>query len=112
MKDCLFCKIVKNEIPSEKVFEDDDVLAFKDISPQAPIHLLIIPKKHIDSAKDIGDETLLAGKLVSTAVTLADRYHLDMGYRILTNVGEHGGQTVKHLHFHLLGGRTLNTTMG
>jgi len=110
MNDCLFCKIVRGEVPSEKVYSDDDVIAFKDIYPQYPVHILIIPKKHVDGADTLsGDDTELAGKLMLTAARVAKQFNLSSGYRILTNVGEHGGQTVRHLHLHLLGGEKLGT---
>ena len=108
MEDCIFCKIIKGEIPSDKVYEDDEILAFKDINPIAPIHVLIIPKKHIDSINEINDEDeLLIGKIFIVIKKLAKEFNLDNGYRIVNNCGEDGGQAVKHLHFHLLGGRKL-----
>lgn len=120
MDDCLFCKIIKNEIPSERVYEDDEILAFKDIKPVAPVHVLVVPKKHIDSLgyfKDkyekepVKDELELAGRILAVCARIADSYHLDEGYRVVTNIGEHGGQTVSHLHFHVLGGNKLGTDM-
>ena len=108
MEDCIFCKIIKGEIPSDKVYEDDEILAFKDINPIAPIHVLIIPKKHIDSINEINNEDeLLIGKIFIVIKKLAKEFNLDNGYRIVNNCGEDGGQAVKHLHFHLLGGRKL-----
>lgn len=108
MEDCIFCKIIKGEIPSEKVYEDDEILAFKDINPIAPVHILVIPKKHIESADDIVEEDeLLIGKIFTVIKRLAKENNLDNGYRIVNNCGEDGGQAVKHLHFHLLGGRKL-----
>ena len=94
MEDCLFCKIAAGEIPSNKLFEDDQLLAFYDIDPQAPVHFLVIPKKHIQSA---------------AALTEEDGAELgcDNGYRVVSNVGEDGGQSVKHLHFHVLAKRSL-----
>ena len=110
MEDCIFCKIIKGEIPSNKVYEDDEILAFKDINPMAPVHILVIPKKHIESADEISEEDeLLIGKIFTVIKRLAKENHLDNGYRIVNNCGEDGGQAVKHLHFHLLGGRKLKT---
>lgn len=112
MEDCLFCKIIKGEIPSAKVYEDDEILAFKDINPMAPVHILIIPKNHIDGADKLNTEnSAVVGKIFAVAAKLAEEYHLDDGFRIVTNVGENGGQTVRHLHFHLLGGTKLNTVL-
>ena len=108
MEDCIFCKIIKGEIPSNKVYEDDEILAFKDINPMAPVHILVIPKKHIESADEISEEDeLLIGKIFTVIKRLAKENNLDNGYRIVNNCGEDGGQAVKHLHFHLLGGRKL-----
>ena len=108
MEDCIFCKIIKGEIPSNKVYEDDEILAFKDINPMAPVHILVIPKKHIESANDISEEDeLLIGRMFTVIKKLAKENNLDNGYRIVNNCGEDGGQAVKHLHFHLLGGRKL-----
>ena len=107
--DCLFCKIINGEIPSAKVYEDELVYAFRDIEPQAPVHLLIIPKEHISSANDITDENAaLIGHIFSVAAKIAASEGIAQnGYRIVNNCGEDGGQTVKHLHFHMLGGRAL-----
>ena len=108
MDDCIFCKIIKGEIPSNKVYEDDEILAFKDINPVAPVHILVIPKKHIESTNEISQEDeLLIGKMFTVIKKLAKENNLDKGYRIVNNCGEEGGQAVKHLHFHLLGGRKL-----
>jgi len=110
MNDCLFCKIIRGEIPSEKVYEDDKMLAFRDIAPAAPVHILIIPKVHIDGADALSDgEVVLIGEIVLAAKKLADKLELGSGWRLITNVKEHGGQTVRHLHFHLLGGRKLTS---
>ena len=110
MEDCIFCKIIKGEIPSSKVYEDEEILAFNDINPMAPVHILVIPKKHIESANDIEQtDELLIGKMFTVIKKLAKENHLDNGYRIVNNCGEDGGQAVKHLHFHLLGGRKLKT---
>ena len=108
MEDCIFCKIIKGEIPSNKVCEDDDILAFKDINPLAPVHILVIPKKHISCAKDITiEDEALIGRMFSVINKIADELKLDKGYRIINNCGEDGGQEVMHLHFHLLGGKKL-----
>lgn len=112
MENCLFCKITAGEIPSSKVYEDDEILAFKDINPMAPVHILIIPKNHIDGADKLnGENSAIVGKIFAVAAQLAEEFHLDEGFRIVTNVGENGGQTVRHLHFHLLGGEKLNTAL-
>lgn len=110
--DCLFCKIASGEIPCEKVYESETIMAFKDINPQAPVHILIIPKMHIESVAEINDDTVgVTAEIMLAARTLAQEYHLDNGYRIITNVGDDGGQTVHHLHFHLLGGKKLTEKM-
>lgn len=112
MSDCIFCKILSGEIPSSKVYEDEKVLAFKDINPMAPVHILIIPKEHIEGVDKLTEETApVVGHILLVAKRLAEEYHLDSGYRIVSNVGEHGGQTVRHLHFHLLGGKKLNVEL-
>lgn len=112
MENCLFCKIIKGEIPSTKVYEDDEILAFKDINPMAPVHVLIIPKTHIDGADMLNAENSeVVSKIFTAAAKLAKELGLDNGFRIVTNVGEDGGQTVRHLHFHLLGGKKLNTAL-
>ncbi len=107
--DCLFCKIINKEIPSQIVYEDDDILAFNDIAPKAPVHILIIPKKHIDShAQLMEEDTELLGKIHMVIKKLAvEKGISESGYRVVINCGEDGGQEVKHLHFHLLGGRKL-----
>ncbi len=109
MENCLFCKIVRGEIPSDKVYEDDKVLAFRDISPEAPVHVLIIPKAHIASCNEINAENKeVVAHIFMVAASLAKELGVDeTGYRLVNNCGEDGGQTVKHLHFHLLGGRSL-----
>jgi len=110
--DCLFCKIVKKEIPAKIVFESDSVLAFNDINPQAPTHILIIPKKHIKSTNEI-DDINLAGELIITAKNLAKNLGFDTnGYRLNINCGQDGGQEVGHLHLHLLAGRQMNWPPG
>lgn len=109
MEYCLFCKIVKGEIPSTKVYEDEFVYAFKDINPEAPVHILVIPKKHIGSINKIEkeDEELI-GKIFTTIKKVAkDQGIAESGYRVVSNCGKDAGQTVMHLHFHILGGKTL-----
>lgn len=107
--DCLFCKIVERTIPSDIVYEDDTLLAFNDISPQAPTHVLIVPKTHIATINDLTvDEAELVGKMVLRAQSLASgRGIADAGYRLILNCNSEGGQTVYHVHMHLLGGRQL-----
>ena len=107
--DCLFCKIIKGEIPSAKVYEDDKVYAFRDIEPQAPVHILIIPKEHIASANELTEENAsIVGHIFAVAAKIAKEEGIaDGGYRIVNNCGQDGGQTVGHLHFHMLGGRSL-----
>lgn len=108
MANCLFCRIASKEIPAKITFEDDRVVAFWDISPQAPTHILIIPKRHIGSVAELqADDQMLMGHLLLTARRLAEENGLGAGYRLVINTGEHGGQTVQHLHVHLLGGRAL-----
>ena len=106
--DCLFCRIVAGEIPSDRVHEDDDVIAFRDIAPRAPTHVLVIPRRHIADAHALtdGDGELLA-KLFGVVRQVADADGLTKGYRVVTNVGPESGQTVFHLHLHLLGGRPM-----
>ena len=111
MEDCLFCKIVKGEIPSTKVYEDEEILAFKDINPVAPVHILVIPKKHISSLNEIEPEDqMLIGKIFTVIKKIAkEQGFAENGYRVIANCGEDGGQEVKHLHFHILGGKKLGT---
>ncbi len=110
--DCLFCKIVNGEIPSQKVYEDKDIFAFKDINPQAPFHVLIIPKEHINSAADIDDNnSKIVAKIFEVASKIAKENNLENGFRIVTNSGEYGCQSVHHLHFHLLSGKQLSEKM-
>jgi histidine triad (HIT) family protein len=105
--DCLFCKIVAGQVPATKEFEDELIIAIRDINPQAPTHLLILPRAHVASAADLTrNDGGLLGAIFDAAAMLARREGIaDTGYRIVTNVGRDGGQTVDHLHFHLLGGR-------
>ena len=109
MADCLFCKIAAGDIPSNKLFEDDQLLAFYDIDPQAPVHFLVILKKHIESAALLTeDDAALLGHIYAVIAQLAARLGIaENGYRVVTNVGADGGQSVKHLHFHVLAGRSL-----
>lgn len=109
MSDCIFCKIIKGEIPSTNVYKDEFVTAFRDINPVAPTHILIVPNKHIDSVNMlIPDDEPLIGKMVSIAKQLANKEGIaESGYRLLVNTGEEAGQTVFHIHLHLLGGRTM-----
>ena len=103
---CLFCKIVNGSIPSSRVYEDEDCIAFADINPQAPTHLLVVPRKHIGSLADASQaDTELLGYLLARAAEIARRKGLPKGYRVVINTGSDGGQTVDHLHLHLLGGR-------
>jgi len=108
MSDCLFCKIIAGEIPSSKVYEDEFVYAFDDIAPQAPVHILVIPKNHITSAADItAENSHLVAKCFEAIAVIAREKNLDSGYRIINSCGIDGGQTVFHLHFHLLGGKVF-----
>ena len=111
--DCIFCAIASGDIPSKKVYEDELILAFHDIQPQAPVHVLVIPKAHISSANEITEESAtLVAHIFSCIPKIAKELPLSDGYRIISNVGENGCQSVKHLHFHLLGGKKLSETMG
>ncbi|MBA2679276.1 MAG: histidine triad nucleotide-binding protein [Ktedonobacteraceae bacterium] len=113
MEDCLFCKIVAGQIPSDIVYQDDDVFAFNDINPQAPRHILFIPKRHIASMTDLTTEDgPILAKIYVAAGKVAKDLNLERGYRFLTNVGPDAGQSVFHLHFHLLGGRPLGWPPG
>lgn len=104
----IFSKIISGEIPADKVFENERVVAFKDIDPAAPVHILIVPKKEIPDLQSVTAEDLpLVAEMVSIAQTLAQRFEITDGYRLLTNNGSQAGQTIFHLHFHLIGGRTL-----
>ena len=108
METCIFCKIVRKEIPVKIIFEDDLLLAFPDAHPQAKIHVLLIPKQHLGSLLEIDQNEVLASRLLFAANQIAKDLHLDQnGYRLVTNIGDEAGQSVKHLHFHLLGGETL-----
>ncbi len=109
MEDCIFCKIIKKEIPSNIVYEDSEIIAFRDINPQAPIHILVIPKKHIASLVELKeDDELLIGKIYTVINKIAKQEGIDKnGFRVIVNCGEDGGQEVQHLHFHILGGKKL-----
>lgn len=105
---CIFCKIISGEIPSNKVYEDENVLAFKDLNPAAPVHVLVIPKIHIESLDCVnGDNIGTVSKVIEAIPAVAKAAGAENGYRVITNIGEDGGQTVKHLHFHILGGTKL-----
>ncbi len=113
MNDCLFCKIADKVIPCNKAYEDEKVLAFHDINPQAPVHLLIIPKKHIASVAETEEKDMeIYARMMSVAKRLAHEFGLSGGYRIVTNIGKDGGQAVAHLHLHLLGGRAMGWPPG
>lgn len=114
MSDCLFCRIVAGEIPATFVHKDDTVVAFRDINPQAPTHILVIPREHVDSAADVTPaQDALWARLLHVAQQLAVSEGIDgKGFRIVTNVGSEGGQTVRHLHLHLLGGRHMTWPPG
>lgn len=107
--DCIFCKIIEGEIPSKKVYEDENVYAFYDINPVAPVHVIVVPKKHIESANAIDENTSENVKYIFEAIPkIAETLGVDKdGYRVITNIGENGGQTIKHLHFHIIGGTKL-----
>jgi histidine triad (HIT) family protein len=114
MTNCIFCKIAKKEIPANLIFEDDDVFAFHDINPQAPIHAVVIPKKHIASLLAAGssDEALLGKLLTASQKAAKDLGLVENGFRVVINTGTDGGQTVDHLHLHVLGGRSLTWPPG
>ncbi len=106
--DCLFCKIIAGEIPSAKVYEDENVYAFKDINPEAPCHVLVIPKKHISSADEINeDNSIYVARIFEKIPQIARLGGAENGYRVITNCGHDGGQSVHHLHFHVIGGTEL-----
>lgn len=114
MATCLFCRIADGEIPAARVHEDDRVVAFRDISPQAPVHVLLIPRKHIASLSNLShDDDLTIGHLVRTSTQVAAREGIgDTGYRLVANCGREAGQSVDHVHFHLLGGRSMHWPPG
>jgi histidine triad (HIT) family protein len=112
MSDCLFCKIVAGEIPSNKVYEDEDVLAFRDINPQAPVHILVIPKTHIPSVAAVdASNSALAAKCLEAVAKIARQEKLEKGFRVISNCGADAGQTVPHLHFHILAGKDMGETL-
>lgn len=113
MENCLFCKIIAGEIPSKKVYEDENVYAFHDINPNAPVHVLVIPKTHIASMNEVGEDNIGAvSRVLQTIPKIAGDLGLaESGYRVITNCGDDAGQTVKHLHFHILGGKQLPITL-
>ena len=113
MSDCLFCKIIAGDIPSSKVYEDELCYAFRDIAPQAPTHILVVPKEHIASCAELTAETAaLVGHIFAVIAQIARDEGLANGYRVVSNVGADGGQTVPHLHFHIIGGKALTGQMG
>lgn len=113
MTDCIFCKIANRELDSELIYEDDLVVAFNDLNAQAPVHVLIVPKDHIESADDINeDNSHLIARIFEVVSKLAEELGLENGYRVVNNCKEDGGQTVDHIHFHLLGKRKLNWPPG
>ncbi len=113
MDSCLFCKIISGEIPSKKLYEDEFVYVFDDIEPQAPVHFLVIPKKHLKSLDALEEEDeLLGGHILRVASKIAKEKGIEGAYRIVSNCGEEAGQSVGHLHFHVLGGRSLNWPPG
>jgi histidine triad (HIT) family protein len=111
--DCIFCRIVAGEVPSQVLYQDEEIFAFRDINPMAPTHVLIIPKKHIDSLADVADEeTPLIGRMVKIANRIAREENVgESGYRLIISSGKEGGQIVPHLHMHLLGGRNLSSKL-
>lgn len=109
---CIFCKIVRGEIPSKKVYEDDKILAFHDVNPQAPVHILVIPKAHIPSVDGINEENSeIIASIFEKIPEIAKEAGLSSGYRVISNCGDDACQSVKHLHFHILGGRQLSEQM-
>jgi len=112
--ECIFCRIIEKEIPSNIVYEDDNIIAFKDINPQAPVHLLVVPKKHIPNLLEVEEkDSFLILEITRVIKELAKTYNIDdKGFRVVINTGDEGGQTVHHLHFHLLGGRFMTWPPG
>lgn len=109
LNDCIFCAIIAGEIPSAKVYEDEYVFAFRDINPQAPVHILVVPKRHIASALDVDAESsVYVAKCFEAIGKIARAEGLEKGFRVVNNCGEEGGQSVMHLHFHLIGGEKLS----
>ena len=113
MMDCIFCKIIKGEIPSAKVYENEYVYAFRDINPQAPTHILVIPKAHISSAADVNEEnSAVIAHIFEVIAKLSKELDMTNGFRVVNNCGDWAGQTVKHIHFHLMGGREFTWPAG
>ncbi len=111
--DCIFCKIIKGKIPSNKVYEDDKILAFRDINPMAPVHVLVVPKLHIESCNDVnGENSEYVKNIFEKIPEIAKKENLTNGYRVISNCGPDAKQSVKHLHFHILGGKSLPENMG
>jgi len=112
MSDCIFCKIISGEIPADKIYEDEKVIAFRDIHPQAPVHFLVMPKRHIKSAAEItSDNACEVASCFEVIAKLARQEKLDDGFRVINNCGENAGQTVPHIHFHVLAGKVLGETL-
>lgn len=112
MADCLFCKIIAGDIPSDKVYEDDSILAFRDIAPQAPVHILVIPKTHIPGCDGVTEEnSRVVAHIFEVIPQIAASQGLTGGYRVVSNCGNDAGQTVRHLHFHILGGKQMTLEM-
>ena len=112
MSNCLFCKIIAGDIPSTKVYEDETVFAFRDIAPQVPTHILVIPKTHIESCNGItAENSAVVAHIFEVIPQIAAAENLENGYRVVSNCGDHAGQTVRHLHFHILGGKPLTLEM-
>ncbi len=112
--DCIFCKIANKEMDTRMIYESEQVLAFEDVNPQAPVHILVIPKKHIPNIQEmtLGEQQQLLPEIFQAIQRIAKDKELDRGYRVVNNCNEHGGQTVGHLHFHLLGGRSMQWPPG
>ena len=112
MNDCIFCKIIAGEIPSTKVYEDEKVFAFRDINPAAPVHILVIPKQHISTMFDINKQNSdVVAHIFEVISKIAKQENLEKGFRVVSNCNEYGGQTVFHLHFHIIGGKKLDEKM-
>ena len=106
--DCIFCKIISGELPSKKAYEDDKILAFHDIAPSAPVHIIVVPKIHVESLNGVNPENIgYISQICLKIPEIAEDLKIADGYRVVTNIGKNGGQTVSHLHFHILGGRKL-----
>lgn len=114
MSDCVFCKIIAGEIPSTRVYEDEDLYAFEDINPQAPVHVLVVPRKHIPTLNDLGpDDGPMVGRMIQVGARIArDKGTAEAGFRTIFNVNRGGGQVVYHIHLHVLGGRQLKAGLG